>query len=238
LDPASAQAHSSLAAAKFFFDWDWQESMVLSKRALELQPSYLDGLQIYGTCLFFLGRFEEARACLEPAVHLDPLSFRMNRTLGTLCYLQGRANEAEMWLEAAIALEPDSMESHYLLTGLYLQQRRYEDALNEALKCQKDPSSALGLGMLGAALARNGDEAGALSTVKRLAEMSSVEYVDPLASALVHVALGNADAALKCLGNSLVEHSPHALLLNVDPLFDEIRSDPRFQNLVSSLKFP
>jgi hypothetical protein len=67
--------------------------------------------------------------------------------------------------------------------------------------------------------------------------MSSVGYVDPLASALVHVALGNSDAALKCLENSLVERSPHVLLLHLDPLFDEIRSDPRFQNLVSSLKF-
>ena len=238
LDPGSAQAHSSLAAAKFFFDWDWQESLRLSNTALELQPSYLDGLHIYGTCLFFLGRFEEARASLEPAVHLDPLSFRMNRTMGTLCYLQGRANEAERWLEGAIALEPDSMESHYLLARLHLQQHRYDAALNEARECQKDPSSALALGILGVALTRNGDKAGALSTVERLAEMSSVRYVDPLASALVRVALGNFDAALECLRNGLMERSPAALLLNVDPLFDEIRSDPRFQSLVSSVKFP
>jgi len=237
LDPGSAQAHSSLAAATFIFDWDWQESMVLSKRALELQPSYLDGLHIYGTCLFFLGRFEEARACLEPAVHLDPLSFRMNRTLGTLCCLQGRAKEAERWLEAAIALEPDSAESHYLLARLHLQQCRYDAALKEVQKCQNDPSSALAVGISGVALARKGDKTGALSTIERLAEMSSVGYVDPLASALVHVALGNSDAALKCLENSLVERSPHVLLLHLDPLFDEIRSDPRFQNLVSSLKF-
>jgi len=237
LDPASAQAHSSLAAATFFFDWDWQESLALSKRALELQPSYLDGLHIYGTCLFFLGRFEEARACLEPAVHSDPLSFRMNRTLGTLCYLEGRATEAERWLEAAIALEPDSKESHYLLARLHLQQRRYDAAVNEALKCRQDPSSALALGILGVALMRKGDKAGALSTVDQLSELSSVGYVDPLSSAFVHVALGNSDAALECIGNSLVERSPQALLLNVDPLFDEIRSDPRFQDLVSSLKF-
>ncbi len=238
LDPASARAHSSLAAAKFFLDWDWQESMVLLKKALELQPSYVDGLHIYGICLSFLGQFEEARACLESAVQLDPLSFRMNRTLGTLCYLQGRTDEAERWLEAAIALEPDSMESHYLLTRLHLQQGRHDAALNEAVKCQKDPPDALGLGILGIALTRNGNRAGAVSTLERLAEMSTVEYVDPLASALIHVALGNSDAAIECLGNSLRERSPGALLLNVDPLFDEIRSDTRFQNLVSSLKFP
>jgi serine/threonine-protein kinase len=238
LDPASAQAHASLGAAKFLFDWDWQESMVLLKRALELQPSYLDGLHLYGTCLFFLGHFEEAQACLEPAVQLDPLSFRMNRSLGTLCYLQGRAEEAERWLGAAIALEPDSMESHYLLARLHLQQGRYDAALNETLNSREDPPDALGLGILGVALSRNGDRAGALSTLDRLAEMSSVGYVDPLTSALVHAALGNSDAAIECLGNSLAERSPHALLLNVDPLFEEIRSHPRFENLVASLKFP
>ena len=190
--------------------------------------------------LLFLetGRFEEARAYLEPAVQLDPLSFRMNRTLGTLCYLQGRAHEAERWLEAAIALEPDSVESHYLLARLHLQQHRYDAALKEERGCvRKDPSNALALGILGVALMRNGDEIGALSTVKRLAEMSSVGYVDPLASALVHVALGNFYDALESLRNSLEVRSPHALLLHVDPLFDEIRSDSGFQNLVLSLKF-
>jgi adenylate cyclase len=237
LDPSSAQAHSSLAATRFFFDWDWQESIALCKRALELQPGYLDGLHIYGTCLFMLGHFEEARECLEPAVQLDPLSFRMNRTLGTLCYLQGRAAEAERWLEAAIALEPTSMESHYLMARLHLQQGRYDAALSEAVTCQKYPSGALGLGILGVALSRNGNQGGALSTIERLAEMSSAGYADPLASALVHADLGNAGAAIECLGNSLVERSPGALLLNIDPLFDEIRSDARFQNLVSGLKF-
>jgi len=236
LDPASAQAHSSLAATKFLFDWDWQESLVLAKRALELQPCYLDGHHIYGTCLFFLGHFEEARSYLEPAVHLDPLSFRLNRILGTLCYLEGKANEAERWLEAAIALEPDSTESRCLLARLRLLQHRYDAALDEALKCRQDSSSGLALGILGVTLMRTGDEAGALSTLERLAEMSSVGYVDPLSSALVHVALGNVDAALEFLENSLAERSPHALVLNFDPLFDDIRSDPRFQSLVASLK--
>jgi len=84
---------------------------------------------------------------------------------------------------------------------------------------------------------RKGEKAGALSIVERLSELSSLGYVDPLSSALVHVALGNFDTALEYLGNSLAERSPAALLLNVDPLFDEIRTDARFQNLVSSLKF-
>ncbi len=67
--------------------------------------------------------------------------------------------------------------------------------------------------------------------------MSSAGYVDPVAGASVHAALGDFSAALECLRGSLEERSPHALFLNVDPLFDELRSDPRFQNLAASLKF-
>ena len=238
LDPKSAQAHSSLGAATFLFDWEWQEGIALLRKAIDLQPGYLDGHQLLGICLLALGRFEEALPHLQRTVHLDPLSFRLNRTLGLLYYLAGRAKEAGRWLEAAVALEPDSVESHYILARLHLRQRRYEAALAEALDCQKDPPAPLALSILGVSLARNGDRAGALRMLERLAAMSLVGYVDPIASAFVHVAIGNSKAALECLRRSLEERSPHALLLNVDPLFDELRPDPGFQNLVSILKFP
>jgi hypothetical protein len=94
------------------------------------------------------------------------------------------------------------------------------------------------LGILGVSLARQGDRVGALQTLERLAAMSSAGYVDPAASAFVHAALGDFSAALGCLRSSLEERSAHALFLNVDPLFDELRSDGRFQNLGASLKFP
>jgi tetratricopeptide (TPR) repeat protein len=157
--------------------------------------------------------------------------------LGMLHYLQGRASEAEKWLEAAVALEPDSVESHYLLARLHLQQRRYEAALVEALNCQKDPPAPLALSILGVSLLRTGDRVGALRALERLAAMSSVGYVDPLASAFIHVAAGDSSAALECVRSSLEERSPHALFLNVDPLLDELRSDPRFESLKAFLKF-
>ena len=100
--------------------------------------------------------------------------------------------EAEKWIQAAVALQPDSMESHHLLARLHLQQRRYDAALNEALKCQTEPPEALAVSILGISLTRNGDAAGAWRTLERLAEMSSAGYVDPVASAHVHVALKSA----------------------------------------------
>ena len=238
LDPALAQAHAALGMATFFFDWDWHAGLTLLEKALALQPSYARNHQVYGAFLLVLGRVEEAVASLKQAVLLDPLSFRMNRMLGFAYYLQRRATEAEMWLRAAIALEPDSVETYSMLARLHLCNHRYEDALNEALKCQMGSPSAVALSILGESMARNGDVAGAKRMLERLSGMSSVGYVDPLDSAFIHLALGDAGAALESLGKSLEERSTRALVLNVDPAFDEIRADSRFQNLVSSLRLP
>lgn len=238
LDPASAQARASLGATMFFLDWKFQEGLALVNSAIHSEPSYLDGHHLYGACLLILGRFEEALLHLERTVQLDPLSFRMNRTLGVFYYFHGRADEAEKWLQTAAALQPDSMECRYVLARVHVQQRRYDAALNEARKCQALQPGAMAEGILGVILARNGDPEGARRCLERLSEMSSSRWVDPVLSAYIHVALNNFDAALECLGKSLDARSPHALFLNVDPSFDDLRSDVRFQNLVASLKFP
>ena len=236
LDPGLAAAYASLGASVVFFDRDPQEGLALLKKAIALQPSYAIGHQLYGTCLMTLGRLEEALAPLERAVHLDPFALRTNRSLGVGYYLLGRAKEAEHWIEAAIALDSRAAESHYMLARVHLQQGRLEQALSEARKCDRDRPSAIPLSMVGVTLARSGDQVGAARILKRLEKMSLVDYVDPLASAFVETALGNLDAALEFVRKSLEEQSPFAAFMNVDPLFDELRSDPRFCELSSRLK--
>ncbi len=238
LDPALAPALTSLGTVLFFFDWEWQEGMALLQKALELEPSYAGSHHVYGGSLLVQGRFEEALAHLEQAVRLDPLSIRANRTLGYGHYLQGRTAESEKWLKAAVALDSDSAETHYMLARLYQQQGRQEDALYHAMACQKDPPSPLPLGFLGACLAQNGDEPGALRVIERLSAMASAQHVDPLATAFVHLGLGNIASVLEFFARSLEERSPFAIFMNVDPLFDEIRSEPRFRELVAGLNLP
>lgn len=208
------------------------------KKAILLQPSYSVGQQRYGLVLLVLGRFKEAIIHLEQGVHLDPLSIRTNRTLGSAYYVQGQAMEAQRCFDAAIALQPESAESQYLLARLHLQQHNYQEALEVALRCDTTPPSAFPLGGLGICLARTGDKAGAAKILKRLAKMSSAGYVDPLASSYVHLALGNRDTALKLIAKSLDERSPFSAFMNVDPLFDELWSEPRFRELISAMKFP
>lgn len=232
LDPGWAAAYATLGTSVFFYERDHQQGLMLLKKAIELQPSYAVAHQIYGILLMILGRFEEALVPLERAVHLDPLSLRTNRTLGLGYYFMGRLKDAEHWIAAAIAVRPDAAESHYLMARVYLQQGRLDKALSAARECDRGDTGATGaipLSILGVVLARRGDTAGALGILRRLERMSSTRYVDPMTTATILTALRNYSAALELVRTAQEQRSPQAAFVNIDPLFDALRSSPEFR---------
>jgi tetratricopeptide (TPR) repeat protein len=232
LDPGWAAAHATLGTSVFFYERDHQQGLALLKKAIELQPSYAVAHQIYGILLLIVGRFEEALVPLERAVHLDPLSLRTNRTLGLAYYSMGRLKDAEHWIGAAIAVRPDAAESHYLLARVYLQQGRLDQALSAARECDRGETggtSAIPLSILGVVLARSGDTAGARGILRRLEKMSSAAYVDPMTLASIETALGNHSAALELVRTAQDQRSPQAAFVNIDPLFEALRSYPEFR---------
>jgi adenylate cyclase len=232
LDPGWAAAYATLGTSVFFYERDHQQGLMLLKKAIELQPSYAVAHQIYGILLMILGRFEEALVPLERAVHLDPLSLRTNRTLGLGYYFMGRLKDAEHWIAAAIAVRPDAAESHYLMARVYLQQGRLDQALSAARECDRGDTagtSAIPLSILGVVLARRGDAACALGILERLERMSSTRYVDPMTTASIQTALGNYSVALDLVRTAQEQRSPQAAFVNIDPLFDALRSSPEFR---------
>lgn len=236
LDPLLPQAHTARAAASAFYDWNWEEGLRLSRRATELGPSFAFGQQVYGCCLLARGETDLARVCFERGVILDPLSVRAHRMLGWALYLQRRALEAEKWLQAALVLDREPAQTHYLLAHVYLNQRRFEAALEQARKCQTDPPDALCLGVLGACLARLRNHGEAREILARLARLGEDTYVDPHAIAQVQIALAEIGPAIVSVGNILEERSPFAFVIRLDPEFDALRDDPRFRELLSSLR--
>jgi len=215
INPHLAHAHSSLAMATLFQDWNLPESTAFAKKATELEPCYGFGHHTYGTCLLASAQHQEALQCFERAVRLNPLSVRVNRTLGWAFYLERRYPDAENWLQAAIALSEDSIDARYLLAHVYLQEGRPHDALNEALQCQEDPPNPLVLGVLGACLARvnRKDEAGRV--LERLLEMSAAGYVDPYSIGQVYLGLEDFNQALESVRRSLEERTPLAVFVGL-----------------------
>jgi serine/threonine-protein kinase len=235
LDSLLPHAYSSLAAATAFCDWKWEEAAAFARKAIELEPSYAFGQQIYGLCLLARGEADEARECFERAVALDPLSVRAHRLLGWALYLQGRASSAEKWLQAALVLDREPLQTHYLLAHVYLSQHRLAAALEHARQCQTEPPDALGLGVLGACLARLNQREEALEILTRISRLEQEGYIDPHAAGQIHIGLGQTDMAIECIARSLEERAPFAVFLKLDPEFDPLRRDIRFEKLVSRL---
>jgi len=236
LNPLLPHAYSALATSQAFYHWKWEEGTGLAKKATEMEPSYAYGQQVYGMCVLARGQLDDARACFERAVALDPLSQRANRILGWALYLERRFSGAEKWLEAALTFDAHSVQTRYLLIHVYLNQRRYDDALNLARACQTIPPDPLSLGALGACFGYMGRKQEADAIVARIAALADSEYIAPLAEGQVQISLGNVDRAVECVGRSLDERTLGAAFFNLDPMFDSLRDIPKFNELISQLR--
>jgi adenylate cyclase len=228
-------AHSALGAATALYEWKWEEGEGLARRAIELEPSYSFGQQIYGWCLLARGESDQAVACFERSVALDPLSARAHRTLGWALHIQRQPSNAEKWIEAALVLDREPVETRYLLAQVYLSDRRFEAALEQARQCQTDPPYPLSLGVLGACLACLDHRNEALEILAKLSRLAEAGYVDPNALAQVQIALNDTDSAITSVGRILDERVPFAFFIKLDPEFDPLRPDARFSDLVLRL---
>jgi adenylate cyclase len=228
-------AHSTLAAATALYEWKWEKGVGLARRAIELEPSYSFGQQIYGWCLLARGETDQALACFERSVALDPLSVRAHRTLGWTLHLQRQPWNAEKWIEAALVLDREPVETRFLLAQVYLSEGRFEAALEQARLCQTKPPYPLSLGVLGACLARLNQRKEALEILAKLSRLAEAGYVDPNAMALVQIALNDTDSAITSVGRILDERVPFAFFIKLDPEFDQLRPDARFSDLVLRL---
>jgi serine/threonine-protein kinase len=235
LDPSLPHAYSSLAAATAFYEWRWEEGTTYARTATDLEPSYSFGQHVYGGCLLVRGEMDQARECFERAVDLDPLSVRAHRSLGWMLYIARRFASAEQWLQAALVLDREPAETRYLLAHVYMSQRRFAAALEQAERCQTDPPDPVGLSVLGACLAYLNRREEALKIAATLSRMAEANYVQARAIARLHIALGNIDQAIQSVATSLDEREPFSVFLKLDPEFDPLRSAPRFDELVSRL---
>jgi tetratricopeptide (TPR) repeat protein len=189
-----------------------------------------------GVSLMFQGRVEEALPPLRRARQLDPLAIRTNRTLGWAYYCLGAAEPAEKLLQQALALDSDSPQTRFMLVEFYLHQGRDEDALAIAEPLMQAAPNAFGWGAAAAALARNGRWSEAQTLLDALDRLSASEFVDQLPVAAVYAAAGNLDRALDRLAQAIEDGSPSCAGLLVDPMFEDLRGDPRFDEFAVRLK--
>jgi len=239
MDETLAEAHTALGAARWGYDWDWVGAEKELKRALELNPGYAIARKWYAEYLSRMGRHDEAIAEIRRAQELDPLSLSVNATGAVVLGFARRYNEMITECHRTLELNAEFYVAHLYLGVAYAQQKLYEQAISE---CQKGVALEEGntacFGYLGHVYAAAGKRAEALKIIFQLTELSKQRYVSSWSISYIHAALGDSDQACAWLEKAYEERSLVLANLKVDPGFDPLRTDPRFQALVRRMKFP
>lgn len=238
LDDTLAEAHTSLAFVKFRLDWDWEGAERGFERALELNPNYATAHHWYAIYLSAMGRFDEAIAEIERALALDPLSLIVSSAAGRLCHFAGRYDEAVRQYRKTLEMDPDYGEAHFNLGLTYEQKGMHEEAIAELQKAvdlsgARTPIRAV----LGYAYATAGRPDEARAILCELKELSEREHASPMEVAIVYTGLGERDEAIRWMEKAYEERSGVLVFLKVEPLYDSLRTDPKFTALLRRVGF-
>jgi len=232
IDETLAEAHATLARIKRDFDWDWSGSEREYQRAIQLNPTDANAHQSYGITLSEVGRFEEAITESKRAVELDPLSLPSSRALGQTFYYARQYDQAIDQEQKALELDPNFFSAHLELGYAYLSKSMYSEGTAEFEKVLAMSRGNAGLPDLGYAYAVAGSRTEAGKVLDRLNTRSKQKYVSPVDWAIIYTGLGEKNKAFQWLEKGYEDRSLTAWSIKVEPVFDPLRSDPRFQDLL------
>ncbi|MFN2621213.1 MAG: tetratricopeptide repeat protein [Chthoniobacterales bacterium] len=237
LDDTLAEAHTTLALALWYYDYDFSQANREFQRAIELNPNYATGHQQYGNnTLSALGRFNEAIAEGKRAVELDPLSLVINADLGSNYYFARRYDEAIAQQRKTLEIDPGYYYAHVNLGEALAAKRTFDDAIAQFQKARALNDDPFVLGLLGHAYASSGNKAEALKILDQLKALSGQRYVSAYSFAIVYGALGDKENALRWLEQCYRDRAGADLQwIRVDALVDPLRHDPRFEALAEKI---
>jgi tetratricopeptide (TPR) repeat protein len=233
LDGNLAEAHASLAVIARNYDWDWQTAEQEFRRAIALDPNYATGHQWYAEHLAFSGRFEESFAEIERARQLDPLSLIIQADKAAGLYFARQYDRAIAQFRSVGAMEPDFSRAH-MVNLAYTQQERFSEAVAyvDTWPRQSDTDLFWRWCALTYIYGRAGQQEQARRNLEALRRYGQRHTLDPMILVIPYIGVGNKDEAFALLEKSVAAHSPGLVTLKVDPVFDPIRSDPRFDRLL------
>jgi len=233
IDEKLAEAHASLALITENHDRDWQTAEKEFRKAIELDPNYATGHHWYAEYLGYQGRFDEALAESERARQLDPLSLIIAADNGAILYLARQYDRAIQQFRAVLAMEPSFRRAHELIILSYVQKRQFADALADLEQLHRGREEPWMWAWSAYVYGSSGQPAQAQLALKKLAQANRKAHMYPASMlALASVGMGNKDEAIVWLQRAYLEHSNALTALKVEPAYDSLRADPRFQELV------
>ena len=234
LDEELAEAQTAMGLVRIFRDHDWQAAERRFERALEINPSFEFAHRAYALLLVQQGRHDEAQREIERAREIDPLNAFVASLAGDVYWWGGVEEKGmDLWREAT-ALDAGHPLGRQGLAVALCEQGQVEESLTlfgEARVLSEDDPLVIGDQGYCLSIAGRADEARDL--LRELELQSATAWVSPLAIARIHLGLGDRDAALDELERAWEVRAYRLLEIGVDPRWDLVRADRRFQEVLS-----
>jgi len=231
IDDSLAEGHTSLALITETYDWDWQTAEKEYRRAIELNPNYATAHHWYAEYLSFQGRFDEAFRESERARQLDPLSLIIAADNGAILYFSRQYDRAIEQFRVVLEMEPNFPRA-YVLVFAYAQKGLFAKALTDIVKWRRIDDSPYTWAAEAYVYGRWGKQEQARAALKKFEEVNRRQQMDSGAIAWAYATIGNKDQAFALLEKAYSQHSSALITLKVEPGYDPLRSDPRFQDLM------
>src|SRR6266446_5347390 len=239
LDPQVAEAHSVLANVSFSYDWDFEAAEREFQRALALGQNDPTAHLWFSHYCIVRNRLQQAHEENSRTLALDPVSPLFNTVRAEIYYNARQYDEAIAQARRTIEQYPSYWLAYIWLGTAYREKKMYMDALEQfskGLKMSGDHPAMIAL--YGHALALSGDTPGARRALADLQRLAKSRYVSALYFAGIYTGLGEKSTALDWLDKAYKERNDRLVYLNVDPMADPLRSEPRFQDLMKRLHLP
>ena len=239
LDGTSSQAYATLAWSLFYYHHDWQEAQRDLLRAIELNPSNSYAHMLYAKYLAALGRFDEAREQAERARQTDPMSLAVNVVAAQVLFYGRQYDVALIRLRELLEVDRNFAPTYWTLAHVYEAMGKQDEACQSMLK-----TFDLGSGhvpwftQLENVRVRSGWRAAWKQWIKGMLDIGSPGYLQPYYLVGPYLDLGRDQEAIAWLVKAAEVHDVEIVFIKVDPRFDRVRANPRFQEIVGSLRFP
>jgi adenylate cyclase len=218
------------------FDYDWKTAEKEFQRAIELDPDYATGRQWYAEYLSWQGRFDDALAESERAQRLDPLSLIIATDRGTILYYSRQYDRAIAECRAVLSMDPRFSLAQAFLFYVLVKEGKFQEALGEIEGGQTTDDLPEVWAEKAYLYGQWGRTAEAQHASAKFGQLAPRLRDRTRASILVYIGTGRKDAAIAVLQKAYSEHSNIVTSLKVDPRYDPLRDNPRFQELLRGLR--
>jgi TolB-like protein/DNA-binding winged helix-turn-helix (wHTH) protein/tetratricopeptide (TPR) repeat protein len=233
LDPALASAYLALANTQIDYDWDWDAANISLTKAADIEPGNVEVFRLRSHVSRILGNLDQATKLYEQAITLDPLRTNSYSALEYLLYVGGRYDDAQAALQKALDLNPQATYVHLTMGEILIAEGKAQQALAEVEKESIGWGKLTGEALAYHALGREQDSSTALASL-----IAKYGTDGAFQIAQVYAYRGESDKSFEWLDLAYKRRDPGLPEINTDPLFKNLRHDPRYTDLLRKLRLP